>query len=143
MYYCIDNGSEINVDRKNVDDKEKYETSVEYEGWAENTNVTVNVYVEASHYFVKIDEKFSNIVTDATTYNFSTGSDSSIGDEPILVEHNYTLELLQKDQLPNTLNYKLPHHTEFGVPGFELLIFIISLIVVVLIFKYRKKDRRN
>ena len=30
-----------------------------------------------------------------------------------------------------------------SAPGFEAIVFIAALLVVVLIFKYKKKDRRN
>jgi len=142
VYYRIDNGTEINVDLEDVNDKEEYETTAEFEGWTENTNVTVKTYAEVSHYFINTNEKFSNIIADTTSYNFSTGEGTDIGTEPTLVEYNYSL--LPNKQLPNTLNYRLPHPRYTGAtPGFEAVVFIISLVVVALIFKYRKKDKKK
>ncbi|UCD14629.1 MAG: hypothetical protein JSW60_04200 [Thermoplasmatales archaeon] len=129
VYYRISNGTEINVDRKDKNDKEKYETTAEYEGWSENSNVTVKFYAEVSHYFVNVDENFTNTVEDTVAYNFSTGSDSNIGTEPPLEN--------------NELSYSIPYPRGLpSTPGFEALVFIISLIIVVLIFKFRKKKKR-
>ena len=68
VFYKIDNGSEINVDRKEVNDKEKYETSAEFKGWRANSTAVVTVYAEARHYFLNIPEKFSNTVRDNESY---------------------------------------------------------------------------
>lgn len=129
VYYRINDGSEINVDRLDVNDKEKYKTSAEYEGWTENSNATVKVYAEVYHYFTNINENFTNIVEDTLVYNFSTGSDSSIGTEPPKENKNLSYALPRPMDLPST-------------PGFEGIISIISLIMVVLIFKYRKKKKK-
>ena len=115
MYYKIDNGSDINVDRKEAGDKEKYETSAEFKGWTANSTVTVHVYAEARHYFLNIPEKFSNTVRDTKEYKFSTANDQNIGTEEPLVEWNYTLALLRKSQLPNTLNYAVTLSDKYGV----------------------------
>lgn len=129
VYYRINNGTEINVDRKDKNDREKYETVAEYEGWSENSNVTIKVFVEVSHYFINVNENFTNTLEDTTEYKFSTGSDSNIGTEPVLKN--------------NELNYNLPYPRITPVtPGFEVMVFILSLFVVALIFKYRKKDKK-
>ena len=156
VYYRIDGGSEINCNRKDVDDKEKYITSAECQGWVENTNLTVNIYVETSHYFESMFEKFSNIVKDSATYNFSTGDDPNIGTETPPATWNWTKTA--DNQASDLLNYDtynadndgninndvlLPYPTTVQVPGFELAIFMISLIAVVLIFKYKKKDKHR
>jgi len=142
VYYRINNGSEINVNRKDKDNKEKYETTAEFEGWKENTNLAVKVYAEAIHYFENLNQEFSNIVEDTTNYNFSTGNDSNIGSEPVLLAYNCSLAATKQSQESNTINYSLPCPRKVSVPGFELLLFIVSLVIVVLIFKYRRKDRR-
>jgi hypothetical protein len=144
VYYRIDGGTDINVNRKTENDKEKYETTAEYKGWTPNSNATVRVYAEAVHYFINVPVKFANTVKDTTEYNFSTGDDQNMGKEDTLVEYNYTLVAMRKSQLTNTLNYQLPHPINVGnIPGFETVIFIVSLIVVVLIFKRRKKDKKT
>lgn len=144
VFYRLDNGSEINVDRDNEDNKEEYQTSAEFIGWSENSNFSMKVYAEAMYYFENIPEKFYNFVEDTNIYNFSTDKDSNIGTEPLLVEYNYTLEKSNKKQLPNTLNYKLPRQRFIAAtPGFEIALFLISLIIVAFIFKYRKKDKKK
>jgi hypothetical protein len=108
-----------------------------------NSNATVRVYAEAVHYFINVPVKFANTVKDTTKYNFSTGDDQNTGKEDTLVEYNYTLAAMRKSQLPNTLSYQLPQPVSVKVPGFETVVFIVSLIVVVLIFKRKKKDKKT
>lgn len=146
VYYTLDNGSQINVDRKDVSDKTKYETSAEFQGWKENKNFTVTVYAEVTDYFVNIPERFNNTIIDTTpynttTYHFSTETDPNIGTKTPLVEYNQSLAALRKDQLPNTLNYQLPYPIGVGnIPGFEAVIFLVALVGVVLLLKRRKKE---
>ncbi len=129
VYYQLDNGTEINVDRADINDKEKYETTAEYQGWSENTNVTMNLFAEVSYYFVNIDENFTNIVKDNTDYKFSTGFDSNIGSEPPLGANELSYNLPTPRGLPST-------------PGFEIITFIVSLIAAVFIFKSIKKKKK-
>jgi hypothetical protein len=149
VYYRVDNGTEINVNRRYKEYKDEYETSPKYIGWKEQTNVTVKLYAEVIHYFQNIFdddgnvEKFSNIVENNDEYIFSTGSDSSIGFTAGPLEYNCTYALRGEGQPSGTINYSLPCPSYVATPGFEALIFIISLMVVVLIFRYRKKNRRN
>jgi hypothetical protein len=144
VYYKIDNGSEINVNRNEPSDKEKYETSAEFKGWTANSTVTVHVYAEARHYFLNIPEKFSNTVKDTQQYSFSTANDQNIGTEEPLVEYNYTLALSRKTQLPNTLNYQLPYPISMGAtPGFEVIVTILAVVVVVFLFKRKKNDNKT
>jgi PGF-CTERM motif len=140
VYYKIDNGSDINVNRKDANDKEKYETTAEFKGWQSNATLTVQVYAEASHYFINNPEKFSNIVRDTQIYPFTTANDPNIGTEDTLVEWNATRALLRQNQLPNTLNYITPYPTGVGAtPGFEILIFLAALVTVVFLFRRKKK----
>jgi hypothetical protein len=145
VYYKIDNGSDINVNRKEISDKEKYETSAEFKGWTTNSTVTVRVYAEARHYFLSIPEKFSNTVSDKKEgYLFSTTNDQNIGTSEPLVEYNYTLVLLRKSQLPNTLNYQLPYPISRGAtPGFEVVVLVLAIVVVVFLFKRKKNDKKT
>jgi hypothetical protein len=144
VYYKINNGPDINVDRKEISDKGKYETSAEFKGWTENSNITVNVFAEARHYFLNIPEKFSNIVKDTQQYSFSTGNDQNIGTEEPLVEYNYTLALLRRSQLPNTLNYQLSYPRSMGAtPGFEVVILVLSIVAAVFLFKRKKNDKKT
>jgi len=141
VYYRIDGSQDINVDRKTPSDKERYETSAEFEGWTPNATLTVRVYAEARYYFINVPEKFSNIVTDTQVYEFSTANDPTIGTQEPLVEWNVTLASLQKPQLPNTLNYILPYPRSIGAtPGFEAIMLILAVVVGMLLFKRKKKD---
>jgi hypothetical protein len=145
VYYKMDNGSDINVDRKEAGDKEKYETSPEFKGWTANSTLTVHVYAEARHYFLNIPEKFSNTVSGKKEgYLFSTANDPNIGTKEPLVEYNYTLALLKKSQLPNTLNYQLPYPiSSSATPGFEVVVVILAIVVVVFLFKRKKNDNKT
>ena len=150
VYYTLNDGEEINVNRKYVNIAEEYETSPEYEGWEENNNYTMKVYVEVSHYFTSIFSKYSNIIEDTTSYSVTTDSDNDIGDETPPMPWNWSKP--QGQQADVLLNYDnptvengpvLPYPHTVQAPGFETIIFIIALIAVVLIFKYKKKDKRK
>jgi len=144
VYYKIDNGSDINVDRKEINDIEKYETTAEFKGWTANSTVSVSVFAEARHYFLNIPEKFSNIVKDTKLYPFSTANDQNIGTEDPLVEWNATRALLRQPQLPNTLNYITPYPISSGsTPGFEVIVFLVAIAVIVLLFKRKKNNKRT
>jgi hypothetical protein len=142
VYYKIDNGSDINVDRKETTDKEKYETTAEFKGWTANTTVSVSVFAEARHYFLNNPEKFSNTIKDTRQYAFTTANDQNIGTEEPLVEWNATRALLRQSQLPNTVSYIVPYPISSGsTPGFELIVFIVAIVAVVFLFKRKKNDK--
>jgi hypothetical protein len=71
-----------------------------------------------------LNEQFNNTILDTSSYYFRVSDDSKVGTEV-------------------SPEIAIPGPGLYMVPGFELLVFIISLVVVVLIFKYGKKDRRN
>lgn len=139
VYYTLNNGEEINVNRKNPQIRDEYETSPVYEGWVEDADFTLNAYVEVMHYFVNIPKKYNNTIQDSEIYNFTTTEDSRIGDDLPLVEYNWTIS----KQPDNVLNYKLPFYKFVQVPGFEAIIVIAALVIVVLIFKRKKKDEKK
>lgn len=139
VYYTLNNGEEINVNRKNPQIKDEYETSPVYEGWVEDADFTMNAYVEVMHYFTNIPKKYNNTIQDSETYNFTTTEDSKIGDDLPPVEYNWTIS----KQPDNVLNYKLPFYRFVQVPGFEAIIVIAALAIVVLIFKRKKKDEKK
>jgi PGF-CTERM protein len=142
VYYRIDNGSEINVSRKDASDKEKYETTAEFKGWSPNSTVAVSVHAEVRHYFPNILEEFSNTVDDTRQYLFTTADDQNIGTEKPLLEYNYSR--LAKDQLPNTLNYLLPYPISMGAtPGFEAVVALLAVVVVVLLLKRKRNDKKT
>jgi hypothetical protein len=142
VYYKIENGTDINVDRKETTDREKYETTAEFKGWTANSTVSVSVFAEVSHYFLNIPEKFSNTIRDTNRYAFTTANDQNIGTEEPLVEWNATRALLRQPQLPNTLNYIVPYPISSGsTPGFEVIVFIIAIVAVVFLFKRKKNNK--
>jgi len=143
VYYKLNDGEEINVNRKYSEVKEEYETNPEFEGWEENSKFNLSVFAEASYYFRGIPTKYSNTVKDTENYVFTTGSGSRIGSEDRLIEYNCTLASLNKGQPSNTINYKLPCPSQIRVPGFEAVIFLLSLIVVAIIIRYNKKKKSN
>ena len=139
VYYTLNNGEEINVNRKNPQINDEYETSPVYEGWVEDADFTLNAYVEVMHYFMNIPKKYNNTIQDSEIYNFTTTEDSKIGDDLPPVEYNWTIS----NQPDNVLNYKLPFYRFVQVPGFEAIIVIAALVIVVLIFKRKKKDEKK
>lgn len=141
VYYTLDDGREINVSRKTKDDKELYETTTEYIGWKPNTNMTMQIYIEVSHYFKNLNQKFSNTIQDSNQFNITVGDDANIGTELPLVTPLNHLPLNHENQPNNILNYYLPTYTVEQVPGFETLLFFLSLIVVALIVYKKKKTQ--
>jgi hypothetical protein len=141
VYYTLNDGEEINVNRKNPQINDEYETSPEYEGWVEESSFTMKVYVEVMHYFTNIPKKYNNTIEDTNIYNFTTTRDSDIGDEPAPVEYNWTKPA--KNQPDNVLNYKLPFYRFVQVPGFEVIMLIVALAIVVIILKRKNKDEKK
>lgn len=142
VYYRLDNGREINVSRKTKDDKELYETTAEYIGWKPNTNMTMKIYIEVSHYFKNLNHKYSNIIEDSNQFNITVGDDPNIGTELPLVRPLPHLPLNNKNQPDNALNYYLPTYTVEQIPGFEAAFFFLCLAIVILI-AYKKKKTKN
>jgi hypothetical protein len=142
LYYTIDNGTAIDVTEKAGD---YYVTYPKYEGWPKDKNVTLRVFAEKNYTFDIVTDKnlnqmskedlqklqarikantFDNTIIDNQSYYFRVAGESGVGTvtPPIAV--------------PPTIKY-------VSVPGFETIIFIISLIAVVLIFKRKKKDKKT
>ena len=121
VYYTVDDGDEINISKGG----NFYETSPKYEGWIKNKNVTVHAYADVIYYFENNPTQFNNTIRDSTNYYFNVSNAIEIGGE----------------QPPEI---ELPQPRFVGAtPGFEIAIFLISLVVVALIFKYRKKDKKK
>ena len=99
-----DDGEEINANRKYENEKEEYETSPEYKGWEENSNFSMTLFVEVSHYFSNVLEKYSNIVEHTEKHEFTTTQGSSIGDEDPPVPWNWS-KPYEKNRKENLLNY--------------------------------------
>ncbi len=124
VYYIVDN-TEINA---TLSDRENYYiTNPEYKGWPRDENVTITVKAEIIYYFENhivngIFPKFNNTIVDTQKYNFTVADESAIGTEP-------------------SPEIALPLPKYQFAPGFEILVFIISLIAVLIISKKRKKNR--
>lgn len=124
VYYTI-NGKEINATKSDT----YWITNPGFKGWIGKENVTINVYAEKIYYFENYIEngkfvKFANKINDTESYKFVVADESTIG---------------QKES-PQIL---LPKPRYTATPGFEAILFIISLIIVVLIFKYKKNNKKN
>jgi len=119
VYYTV-NGVEVNATKGD----NYYQTTPKMAGWKKNTNVTVKVYAEIVYYFTNLNERFNNTIVDAATYYFNVSDDPEIGTLP-------------------SEKIGLPGFSPVSVPGFEAVVFIISLVIVVLLFKYRKKDKKK
>jgi hypothetical protein len=120
LYYTINDGDEINASKQG----EFYETFPKIEGWIRGQNVTMNVYAKVIYYFENSDIEYNNTIVDTTVYYFNVSDAAEIGVE-------------------DPPEISLPQPSFVQVPGFETIIFLISLIAVVLILKYRKNDRRK
>jgi hypothetical protein len=140
VYYTVNNGIPINVSRLTPSDREDYRTTPKYSGWIRGANVTLKVYVEVSHYFTNVNKRFNNTIEDTTIYQFTTTDDTAIGTATRLVPPSPNYALDNKNQPENAFNYYLPFPQQQQVPGFELVVFLVSLIGVVIILKRRKKN---
>ncbi len=144
VYYQIDNGSDINVSRLDLNNRELYRSSADFKGWQKNKNVSLTALVEVTYYFVNKPQEFSNIIKDTTTYSFETSDDDNIGLEEDLIPPDPRYKLNAKEQPENIFNYYLAQPRAIAAtPGFETLAFIISLVVALLIIKYRKKEQKK
>lgn len=142
VFYQLDNGKEINVSRLDLKNRQNYRTTPEYIGWRPDINITLTPQVEVIYYFINNPQRFNNTVTDTTSYQFETKGDAGIGVEQPLIPPNILYRLNDEEQPTNILNYYTPVPRAIGAtPGFEIVVFLISLFVVLLLVKYRKKDR--
>jgi len=127
VYYTIDS-TEINATKS--DREEYYTTNPGFKGWPRDENITLIVKAEIIYYFENIIDdqgrfvQYKNTIIDADNYNLKVADESTIG---------------QKESPPVTL----PSPRITYSPGFELILFIISVVIIVLILKYNKKKKRN
>jgi len=135
VYYTItdannNTGEPINVTQKEGD---YYITYPKYEGWVKDQNVTMKVYAEQIHYFPLVSSTqycipepsdiCNNTIVDSQTYYFQVADETGVASE-------------------KPPEVKLPSPECKGVPGFEMIIFIVSLTAVVLILKYKKRNKK-
>ena len=143
MFYKINDNIEINVNRLDDDKRDIYRTTAEYQGWTPGVNTTIRGCVEVSYYFINPYIGFNNTVQDTEVYTFETLQEAGIGTEEKLVPPNPQFSFSHEQQVENPLNYYLPAYKSIMVPGFEILTLLVSILVVALIFKYKKKDKRK
>ena len=129
--YTVNDGDSINATQQD----EYYVTTPKIQGWPVGVeNVTVKVTAEVlynfeNHYFIDENGRLVPIwyvkyINDTSSYTFDVADESMIGktnSEPIT----------------------RPSARFVSAPGFEAIVFIAALLVVVLIFKYKKKNRSN
>jgi len=118
FYYSIDDkGEYINATK----DGDYYKTSPKIKGWQRGLNVTVKAFADIIYYFDNLPTEFNNTIIDSSTYYFNISDAPEIGTEE-----------------PPEIT--LPHPKFVQVPGFEIMVFVISLIFVLIILKFRKKE---
>ncbi|KYK24455.1 hypothetical protein AYK24_06105 [Thermoplasmatales archaeon SG8-52-4] len=140
VYYTVNDGNEINAS-KQQDREDFYITSPEYKGWLIGNNITLKVTAVVAYnfenHFLKdknnnliLDKNgmpiaywFFNYINDTSSYVFDVADESSIG---------LNDELVQAPALKARA---------VSAPGFETILFLISIVGIVLIFKYKKKNR--
>jgi len=120
VYYTVDGGDEINATKTNG----VYETSPQQEGWIKNANVTIRACAEVIYYFKNSAVQFNNTIVDTDQYYFNVSGDPEVGTEA-------------------SPTIKLPRPGFEQVPGFGTIVVLVALVAAVLIFKYRRKDRRT
>ena len=141
VFYKVKGGQEINATQQ-ADRKDYYITFPEYKGWVEGDNVSVKVSAELlynfENNFLKDDQGnlildsnnsaqpvwFVNYINDTSTYYFNVADEPTIG---------------KKDSIEITR----PNAKIVVAPGFEILVLLIALVMVVLILKFRKKKRQQ
>jgi len=120
VYYTVDDSAELNATKL----ADYYVTNPSYKGWPKDNNVTVNVSAYVVYYFENVPEDFNNTIVDTKYYTFFVQDDDNVGTK-------------------ETEKVTLPGAHYVVAPGFEILVFLISVVVAILIFKYRKKNESN
>ncbi len=129
VYYTVNNGPKINVSKTG----DYFTTYPKFKGWLANQNVTVRVYAEKIHYFkfvmptVPTEDfnltKYSNTIVDSQIYFFMTGTENIGLEEPPKID--------------------IPIKDYVQVPGFELILFIAAITLLILILKKKNKDEKK
>ena len=117
VYYTVDDSNEINITKKD----NFYKTTPVYKGWITENNVTIRAYGEVIHYFENLDIEFNNTIIDSSIYHFNVKDDQKIGSE-------------------ESPKIDLPKPKFVQVPGFEIIVFVISMILLIIILRIRRKD---
>jgi hypothetical protein len=122
VFYIVDNTHTINVTKG---DNDPYYTSTpRLMGWTKNSLALIHVYAKVYHFFENVPTAFNNTIVDAQTYYFNVSNDAEIGTEapPQVV---------------------LPQPRYVVVPGFELVLVVLSFLGVLIILKHSKKRRQT
>ncbi|MBS3778425.1 MAG: hypothetical protein KGY50_03935 [Candidatus Thermoplasmatota archaeon] len=124
VYYTVntEDGHSATINATKPTD-EYYRTTPKMKGWKQNANTTISLFAKCIHYFPNDGREFNNTIQDNSTYYVVTSDAAEIGSET-----------------PPTISLPKPNFVQ--VPGFELLVFIISIIGVLFIIK-RKRSGRN
>jgi hypothetical protein len=101
-----------------------YRTTPRMKGWVKNSNVTITISATCIHYFPNDGRAFNNTIQDNSTYYVVTSDAAEIGTET-----------------PPTISLPQPKYIQ--VPGFELLVFLISIIGVLFIIRHKKTGKKN
>lgn len=123
VYYTINGGKEINATYN--PDTGYYHTTPKKEGWIKGANVTMQVYAQIVYYFENTYQQFNNTIVDTSQYYFQVSNADEVGTE-------------KSDEIA------MPSPRFIMVPGFELVVFLVALLAVVLVLKKNhKKDRKQ
>lgn len=122
--YTVSTGSHTATINATKPSDEFYRTSPKMKGWKKDRNITITLQATCIHYFPNDGRAFNNTIQDNTTYYVVTADADEIGTEtpPII---------------------SLPQPKYVQVPGFELLVFIISIIGVLFIIRQTKSSKKN
>jgi len=131
LYYVINNETVVNVTEK---EGRFYVSYPEYKGWKPGSVMSIKVYAEVYFYFdiyssgssieaSKI-RPYKNTIIDNQVYYFNVSDDSNIGEKELE-------------------SVTLPKPKVYDVPGFELLLFLVSIVGVLFIIKYKKSNKKN
>jgi hypothetical protein len=142
VYYQLNNNQKINVSRLDKNNRQNYRTTPEFIGWLPDKNISLSPQVEVVYYFMNNFQRFNNTIIDTTLYNFQTKGDGGIGTEQPLIPPIINLPLTDENQPENILNYYIPvPRGTAATPGFEIILFVASLIIAILLVRFRKKER--
>lgn len=125
MYYSVSDESTINYINVTKDDEDFFfESSPYFKGWIRDTEVNVTAYAKYIYYFENLPTAYNNTIIDTADHYMNVSNAPEIG---------------TKDQ-PKP---DLPSPRYIFVPGFETVLFIISLLGVLLLVFYKKKKKSN
>jgi hypothetical protein len=126
VYYTIETADTTDVHTVNATkgDTDYYTSTAKMDGWTRNSEATIQVFAKVYHYFENVPTGYNNTIVDTDVHYYNVSDDAEIGTETI----------------PKVI---LPQPTYVYVPGFETILFVISLIGVVLVIKYSKKHKKQ